>query len=168
MANSINTPITQTNPIHVLKTTVMASGIYLMNTRRSHTKSMTTIVTITTAKTITWVQGKRTKINSFHLSSARIWCPQINRIRFHNMVIIKSNVLQTSPTILANTMTLLCKGVSLAQIVVRENHSIKDKKGCKSNSTTINRTNSLMSRCCKARSLDLVEIKTCLSNRNNL
>ena len=168
MANTINIPITQTSPIHVPKTTVMASGTYLMNTKRSHTKSMITIVTITTAKTTTWFLGKHTKISSFHPSSVKTWCLQTNQIRLHNMVIIKSNVLQTSPTILANTMTLLCKGVSLAQIVVRENHSIEDKKGCKSNSTTINRTNSLMSRCCKARLLDLVEIKTCLSNRNNL
>ena len=168
MANTINTPITQTNPIHVPKTTVMASGTYLMNTKRSHTKSMTITITTSTAKTTTWVLGKLTKINSFHPSSVKTWCRQTNQIPLHNTVIIKSNDPQTSPTILANTMTLRCKEVSLAQIVVRENHSTEDKRGCKSSSTTINKTSFLTIRCCKARSLDLMGIKTCHSNKNNL
>ena len=168
MANTINTLTTQTNQTHVPKTTVMASGTYLMNTRRSHTKSMTITVTTTTAKTITWALGKHTMTNSFRPNSVKTWCHQTNQIPHHNTVITKSNDLPTSLIILANTMTLRIKGVSLAQIAARENHSIEDKKGCKSSSTTINKTSSLTSRCYKARSLDLMVIKTCHSNRNNL
>ena len=129
---------------------------------------MTIIVTATTIKTTTWAPDKLAKINSFHPNSARIWCLQTNQILRHNMVIIKSNDLPISLTILASTMTLQCKGVSQAQIVVRENHSIEDRKGCKSSSIIISKSSSLMIRCYKARSLALMGIKTCHSNRNNL